>query len=323
MCIDIFRFGPYSRSGSDMKKAKIEIVRDLSSILAGFNLAVIVIKFIGVGSLARWVIEKWYPTTRWLWNNVFSYLDLPQISDIEKDALTAMVFFLPLGIIAIIYRIRRIDKGVTNRTKVISLSLGALFIYLMCKNLINFVIYHSNLDPKLISILIYYAYPGGQNIYPLGDNVILALALFVILIYTSIAIGILSIREPKNIRQFTLEKIERQNRAIYKIYLSTLLSLVKFVINTRSTRGARIIMFTIMTLLYWGAIVYLLATLDSYISILILLLIVASVVLSALFAPKKLILVAGAALAFVGAAYLYEGAEFAVEFIESVAIDGN
>ena len=40
------------------------VLKELSSILAGFKLALIVISYFGLGSVAKWVISHWYPFTR-------------------------------------------------------------------------------------------------------------------------------------------------------------------------------------------------------------------------------------------------------------------
>jgi len=48
-----------------------------------------------VGPIAEWLNEYWYPITRQLWEVGFAYFGLIGISDVLKDYLTAIVFFLP------------------------------------------------------------------------------------------------------------------------------------------------------------------------------------------------------------------------------------
>jgi len=115
-----------------------DIIRALSPILAGFKLATIVIGYIGAGSISKWIIEQWYPFTRWLWDNIFSYLNLPKIGQIEKDSLTALLFFLPMGISGT-FSLRHAgseQKGLY--IQVISGALGAIFFIILCWDVVHF-----------------------------------------------------------------------------------------------------------------------------------------------------------------------------------------
>lgn len=75
----------------------------IGPVAAGFNVATYVLGFVGAGALSNWVIERWFPFTRWVWSQVLQLITLPDISNADKDALTTVVFFLPLGIWAIIF----------------------------------------------------------------------------------------------------------------------------------------------------------------------------------------------------------------------------
>ncbi|MEM0921909.1 MAG: hypothetical protein AAGF44_07930 [Pseudomonadota bacterium] len=72
-------------------------------IAAGFNVGSYILGFFGAGALARWLIEHWFPFTRWAWGQLLQILSLPEITESEKDALTTLVFFAPLGLWALLF----------------------------------------------------------------------------------------------------------------------------------------------------------------------------------------------------------------------------
>ncbi len=72
------------------------ILDEVGPVLAGFQIAVSIVGFFGIGAVAKWVIENWLPFTRWVWSEMFSFLHLPNISIEEKDSLTTLAFFAPM-----------------------------------------------------------------------------------------------------------------------------------------------------------------------------------------------------------------------------------
>lgn len=89
-------------------KAKNQKIREffffLGPILASFHVATYIVGFFSVGAVARWIIEQWFPFTRWVWTELHAilatYVEIPELNIIEKDALTTAVFFAPLGLYA-------------------------------------------------------------------------------------------------------------------------------------------------------------------------------------------------------------------------------
>ena len=75
--------------GKDTKLILVE----LTPILAGFKLAVIVIGYFGFGSFAKWVISYWYPFTRLVWDTIMNTFSLLILPILVKVSLTALVFF--------------------------------------------------------------------------------------------------------------------------------------------------------------------------------------------------------------------------------------
>jgi len=114
-----------------------QFFRDFGSLAVGFKLAVIVSGLIGAGSFAKWVIDVWYPATRNFWSHVAVKLELPELTNYEKDSLTALVFFLPFGISAVIEIIsgKSEEESLTGRLSAAVLGLG--FLYLVCRDLIS------------------------------------------------------------------------------------------------------------------------------------------------------------------------------------------
>lgn len=112
------------------------VLHELSSILAGFKLALIVISYFGFGSFAKWIIDHWYPFTRWVWDYLCSLLYLPPLQDVVKDSLTALVFFLPLGLTALAQSRKSIDLSEPPTLRVLGTIFGIFFVALICKDVL-------------------------------------------------------------------------------------------------------------------------------------------------------------------------------------------
>ena len=286
-----------------MKGTFLALLRDLSSILAGFKLAIIVISYFGVGSLAKWVIEEWYPFTRWLWDNIFTYFSFPEISDIEKDGLTVMAFFLPLGITSLIYRIRKIDEDTSPNIRIISASLGVLFVYIMCENIIQFILENAKMNEYLVAIFEkYYAEEFSTVLVVLAVN-------FLVCIF------------------FVLDKkewVERLQQRPQDVVPLERMFIAMLTLNVRyMTAYHRMFVGANRVFMLVGIAIYILigamisVSLDSYLPLVAVIFVGISVIVSVSYAPKKLMLAAGASLAFISAAYMYELFELARDFIEN------
>ena len=65
------------------------------------------------GPFGRFVIDRWIPLTRRLWSEIVEAIPFYiHLTDAEKDALTAMVFFIPLGITSMVFE----EKGRNRET---------------------------------------------------------------------------------------------------------------------------------------------------------------------------------------------------------------
>ena len=126
-----------------MLKQFQELLRNVGALGVGFKLALIVSSYIGAGSFAKWVISVWYPATRRFWAIAAENLSFPVLTDSEKDALTALCFFIPFGISALITAIkgREIEADYAIEIERLSATiLGGAFFYLICRSIIQSLI---------------------------------------------------------------------------------------------------------------------------------------------------------------------------------------
>lgn len=91
-----------------MKEKLAKIVDDIGPVLAGFQIAVSVVGFFGIGAVAKWILENWLPFTRWVWAELFAWVRLPEISTAEKDALTTLAFFAPMAVSSLFVWLMRV-----------------------------------------------------------------------------------------------------------------------------------------------------------------------------------------------------------------------
>ena len=281
-----------------MRNSLVSIFRELSAILAGFKLAIILIGYFGFGSLARWVIEQWYPFTRWLWDNVFSYLYLPEITDVEKDALTAIVFFLPLGITAAIARILGNREENQPRMRVISASLGVVFVYAICGNIISFILTNAKLDERFVSSIVK-AFSEGFDILLVATLVNAILSIFLVVFWRRIRAKL-----PGSKYLRILDKM-----------MSWILSVLSNPSKVFAAMNRTILL--IIAMLYAAIALFGATDLDSYLPLVAILFVFLSVLLSIFYTPTKLMVAAGASLAFISTAYAYELLVVAKRFIEN------
>ena len=130
---------------SDIETAKnfASWFRTGSILLAGIKISGAAMTWLSTGIVARWFVDKFYPFTRLLWGDLFSWLSLPQLSDIQKDALTALVFFLPLGIssvwAAISGRLEReyYETKDFKSDRLIGLLFGFTFFLVLCAGILS------------------------------------------------------------------------------------------------------------------------------------------------------------------------------------------
>jgi hypothetical protein len=279
------------------------VLRELSPILAGFKLAVIIIGYFGLGSVAKWVISYWYPFTRWVWDRVADLFFLPEFPVIIKDSLTALLFFLPLGVTAIWQWFSgKTDSKDSHR--VMGAVFGILILIVICKDVVSSIISSistSMQDPLVSSLLTSFSKFGYSDVMRIGFGFGIAIAF-------SLAILFLDSR-----------RIENTFLVKLKSFFDGLQSFIK------RSRKTIIISYAVFTPIGLTTVFYeLISKSDpSYaiavvVSIGILFLILLSLLLAILYAPKKLYVTTGAGIAFVLAAAFFEAFIVAKSFMESV-----
>ncbi len=119
----------------------------LGSAFAGVNVFAHLCAWVGtwgtVGLFGNWVIDNWIPWTRKFWTALLDAIPIPNLhlSLEEKDALTALVFFVPAAVVAVFRpangdavldgtaeRKSWLRRALTNRWFVVGLGLAMLFL---------------------------------------------------------------------------------------------------------------------------------------------------------------------------------------------------
>lgn len=113
------------------------LLSEFSALLAGFKLGMILIGWFGFGSVAKWVIEHWYPFTRWIWDMVAISFNFPALPIAVKDSLTALVFFLPLGLTALFLPRSEDAANQSKAIRLVALFLGIALLLVVSKDAIG------------------------------------------------------------------------------------------------------------------------------------------------------------------------------------------
>lgn len=112
-----------------------------AQFLAGAKLTAAVLSYLGIGQIGKWLFETFYPFTRLMWGDLFLWLNIPNVSDIEKDALTAVLFFLPLGVSSTIRGVRSRSEDNISRSDIrsdrfLAIIFGMIFVLVICWSLL-------------------------------------------------------------------------------------------------------------------------------------------------------------------------------------------
>ena len=277
------------------------ILDELSPILAGFKLAVILIGYFGVGSFAKWVVTYWYPFTRWIWDSVASFLSLPEFPLLVKDSLTALFFFLPLGVTAIVQKSKG-DKSGSESYRVIGAFFGLLFLFVICRDV-------------MISIFdaLAQSYKDFSSKLP-ERNQDFSLAIVASLYaFMGLALGTLMAiarRAPKHGKGFWsgVRRSEEKARHLILKYRKPFFRLNSWFL------GITFIIVSVAFVVRLGSE----TAIPIAIAMLLLFLILISLLLAILYAPKKLYVTTGASIAFILAAVFFEVFIYAKSFMEGV-----
>ncbi len=113
-----------------MKPKKLTLLGTLSTVPASLTIFGHVSLILTVGDFAKWLIEKWQVLTRNLWDFALSILNL-NLSNEQKDYLTALVFFVPVLIAALRSRKTDVDQSKPKYDVMLAIVIGIVILYLL------------------------------------------------------------------------------------------------------------------------------------------------------------------------------------------------
>ncbi len=286
-----------------LKKNIKAIFKDLGSLLAGFKIALIVVASFGFGSVAQWCIEQWYPFTRWVWDKLCMLITIPPFPDVIKDSLTALVFFIPLGI-AVLIQIFSKSKNHDVSHRALGACFGIIFLFLICKDVLTSIAEGlASIAPRAIAENPFFAFIDGLSKFFI--NIPNWVVVLLVLVYIFICGFILFSR-----KRMTNIGIARQ-----------LLILLKrrsyFIANA-------IINITILVIVFGYSFAQIAASDTTFrpiaVAFLIMLIILTLIVLAVIVIPKKLYVTMGAAIAFISTALAFDILLIVKRFIESATV---
>lgn len=298
-----------------------KIIDEIGPALAGFQIAVSIIGYFAIGAIAKWIIENWFPFTRWVWDELFQKLNLPDLSVAEKDALTTVAFFMPMAISSV-YSWREknmsksdevISENIENREaryRIYAALIGAFFMIVVGGSVINdvFVLFGNVgaeltldeeknkhiLDPEFFANF-------GLIISVLTAVMMIAFALYWLIQRSS--------RLDNKTKQ-TLEKVSRRAKPIFTQTASTALA---------STLAS--IVSALTSLLSFGTMlggIIASASQLGFIRTASPILILLSLITTVFLHPKRLLQTAGVVVALIVASVGWDAAVFVVKMVESV-----
>lgn len=278
------------------------LLHELSPILAGFKLAVILLSFFGVGSVAKWVISYWYPFTRWIWDEICQFISIPELPVVVKDSLTALVFFLPLGVTAL-FRLRGGNDDSRTIHRYFGVLFGVLFLFLICRDVFGSIVsaFESStifVDNIMIQILLDRVEAISRFVESIPREYLL---IFVISSHIIVFLDL-----------FTLKRRLRNPR-FRKYYFRS----VKICFKAVALLSA---IFALSFFYFSGYAIWngLGEGWSILVAVAVLFVILTLMTLAAVLVPRKLFITTGATLAFIFAAVLFEIVFAGIRLIESV-----
>jgi len=280
------------------------VVAELSSILAGFKLALILISYFSLGSVAKWIISHWYPFTRWLWDAVCDFFTFPHLPVLVKDSLTALVFFLPLGFSAVISIWKSENQDSQRTHRVVGSVFGAVFLVIICKDVLTSIAESITVDARTVtdtyfSQLISEIAKVAELVDSIGTTAILTGSV----IYLISAMSIIQLLR----RRLGTDRVNTILQTFSRRFF-------------RFTAAGSTMISILLGAVFGFAVDIGIGEQDTsiLIAITIMMVICALIATAALFVPRKLFLTTGAAMAFLLAAVLFEFAVAAIKLIETL-----
>ena len=84
----------------DQKSVFIMLNRVYQSLVS-IRIAASIASWISLGKFGKFLIDHWTEYTHRFWETIVEFLNLPELKEVDKDALTTLVIVAPLGIICL------------------------------------------------------------------------------------------------------------------------------------------------------------------------------------------------------------------------------
>ncbi len=279
------------------------IFKELGSVFAGFKIALIVIAYFGFGSVAKWCIEQWYPFTRWVWDKLCMLITIPPFPDVIKDSLTALVFFIPLGI-AVLIQIFSKSKNYNVSHRALGACFGITFLFLICKDVLSSIAEGlASIAPRAIAENPFVSFIDDLSKFFINipNWVLVLLALMYIFTFGFVLFSRKRMTNIDIARQLLI-LLKRRNYLIANIILHS----------------------TILVIIFGYSFAQIAASDTTFrpiaVAFLIMLIILVLIVLAVIFIPRKLYVTMGVAIAFISMALAFDIFLIAKRFIESATV---
>lgn len=282
-----------------MKEKLIKIIQDLAPILAGFQITATLVGSIGLGAIANWILVHWIPFTRFVWTKILEYINFPDIAPEEKDALTAVAFFLPMAISAI-WAIQHTENNKKIHVKLFATVVGFAFFIIIGQRLIIDTI--KAIDENISS----------KDFF---NHSMLILTLTSLLITT---IGVLvDFRETKKRNKIKkLENLRENDQKKYKEITEEIIQIYTILIKDNTKKLQLIFLFP--SILFLIVFSFYAVNELGVIRGITPFLIISCLFFTIFKNPNRLLVTFGVVLAFLATSIIYDGIVLLVEYIENI-----
>ena len=294
--------------------AKQPFLKEAGPIFAGFQIAVTLIGSIGIGAFASWITTYWFPFTRWAWGGLFDWINLPQVSAAEKDALTTLMFFLPMAATSFLFKNsnhQSEDVAELNPSlqRAMAFGIGVIILYIMAGSVFSeaIIVLEATSESQLADLA------SSQYVRDYFPYI------------SSILYSIPVILRP-HVFTYQIKMIPLFGRTLYYTIVRNYY-FRKYILwskrHTKTTRKISMIIILVMVALVLFALglPYAMNAVElGFIIIVSILLILLSLALTVLFDPDRLMKTAGVVIAIVLASILWDVGMIIVNFVETAPI---
>jgi predicted membrane protein len=291
--------------------AKQPFLKEAGPIFAGFQIAVTLIGSIGFGAFASWITTYWFPFTRWAWGGLFDWINFPQVSAAEKDALTTLMFFLPMAATSFLFKNsnhQSEDIGELNPSlqRAMAFGIGIIILYIMAGSVFSeaIIVLEATSESQLADLA---SSEYVRDYFPYIATILYSIPILL----------------RPHVFVYQIKMIPLIGRSLYYIFIRDSFHRKYILWSKRHTKTTRTISITIIIVmmflvLFALGLPYAMNAVDlGVIIIASILLILLSLALTVLFDPDRLMKTAGVVIAIVLASVLWDVGMIIVNFVET------